>query len=392
MQDSSQSIPAKNARTVVNGTPGESGTPASRTINTSGPKRGTVPMTQPPKRTRRQVLAAGLSLGVAGLAGCGQSGSDPPATATPTSSPTPTATATETPTAADSSTETPTPAGVEVETLLTIPGERVPENLAVDADGNLYFGVTAGEVRRIDADRTGATGMAFEETDRLGTLPGAIGVELGPDGRIYVAVATEDERSGVWSLPPDGAGDAAQLVGIDGFPNDILFDADRDRLLVTESRNGTVYAVGTDGSLRTWLSDDRLDTASFGVNGITRGRERTVYVTVTRAPNGTGRLLEVPVSRDGTAGGPTTLFEGAPLRGADGVTARDGDIYVAVNSQNTVQRVSPDGTTATVASGDDGLVFPSDVLFGVGEMADRLFVCNFATQNPERGAVLRARL
>jgi hypothetical protein len=38
--------------------------------------------------------------------------------------------------------------------------------------------------------------------------------------------------------------------------------------------------------------------------------------------------------------------------------------------------------------GDDGFVFPSDVLFGSEEYADTLF-CSFANQSPEQGAILR---
>lgn len=42
--------------------------------------------------------------------------------------------------------------------LLAIPGERVPENLAFADDGDLYVGITAGEVRRLPADRTDERG------------------------------------------------------------------------------------------------------------------------------------------------------------------------------------------------------------------------------------------
>jgi len=344
--------------------------------------------------TRRRLLATGAAGALGSLAGCGQSDSSSTETDTtratdaPTETPTATSTSTEAPTATETATETPTD-GV-VETLLSIPGERVPENMAFDTEGNFYFGITAGEVRRLDADQTGATGLTLDETEQLATLPGAIGVETAPDGTVYVAVATQDDRSGIWTVSPDGG--ASQLVTISGFPNDILFDGDRDRLLVTESMNGLVYAVGTDGSRRTWVDDDRLDTESFGANGLTRDGQGDVYVAVTRAPDQTGRILQIPVATDGSAGAASLFFEGETVFGADGITARDDDIYVAANSQNRVLRVSPDGTTTTIATGDDGLVFPSDVLFGPGEMTEALFICNFANQSPDDGAILRTRL
>lgn len=301
--------------------------------------------------TRRGILAGGLGVTI-GLAGCAGSGS------------------------------TTAPAG-PVETVVSVPGDRVPENMAFDADGNLYFGITAGEVRRLPADRTGETGLTVEDTERVATLPGAIGVEVGPDGTVYVAVATGDDDAGVWAAPPDG--EASQLTAIGGFPNDLLFDADRDRLLVTESNGGVVYAVGTDGTRETWLDDDRLATEGFGANGIARAGD-TVFVAVTQAGED-GRLLEVPVGSDGGAGDPTTRIEGEAIVGADGIATRDGDVYVAANSQNRVVRVDAAGETETVADGDDGLMFPSDVLFAPD--SDALFVCNFANQSPEDGAILR---
>jgi len=274
-----------------------------------------------------------------------------------------------------------------VETVVSIPGERVPENMAFDTEGNFYFGITAGEVRRLGVDRTDETDLTIDDTDQVATLPGAIGVETSPGGTIYVAVASQDESAGVWMVPPDGT--ASQLAGISGFPNDILFDSDRDRMLVTESSGGVVYSIGTDGSQETWLDDDRLATESFGANGITRASDGTIYIAVTRAGE-MGRLIEVPVVQEGTAGEPTTLLESEAIFGADGITAHNGDIYVAANSQNRVVRVDSAGEPETIADGDDGLVFPSDVL--VRPDSEELFICNFANESPEDGAILRTQL
>lgn len=69
------------------------------------------------------------------------------------------------------------PAG-EVREVVSMPGDLVPENLAFDGDGDLYFGITAGQVRRLPADRTGETGLTLEDTRRVAALPGSvIGVE-----------------------------------------------------------------------------------------------------------------------------------------------------------------------------------------------------------------------
>jgi len=345
-------------------------------------------MTRRPTTRRRFLLSCSAIAGVS-LAGCtgGDDSAETDSTPTPTADDggaEPTAT-TNGATATD--TETATPGRAAVETLVSVGGDRVPENMAFGPDGDLYFGITAGELRRVPTAETGSTDRSLEDTEQIATLPGAIGVEAGPDGTVYVAVATQDDQAGVWEVPPDG--EATQLVAISGFPNDIHYDADRERLLVTESQNGVVYAVTTDGDRSTWLDDGRLDTESFGANGITRDADGDIYVAVTRAPEETGRLLRVPVESDGAAGEPSMFFEGGAIFGADGITSRDGDIYVAANSQNRVVRVTADGTTAVVATGDDGLVFPSDVLFGPGDRRESLFICNFANNSPEDGAILR---
>lgn len=336
-------------------------------------------MSELPSRPSRRQFVAGISvLSIASVAGC--SGSNSEGESTPTTTPTDASTATPTETTSERS----------VETLVSIPGDPVPENMAYGPDDALYFGITAGELRRVSSDQLGSTDLALSDTEQVATLPGAIGVETAPNGTAYVAVASQDDTAGVWSVATDGT--TEQLVNISGFPNDILFDADRDRMLVTESQGGIVYSVTTDGTRSTWLDDDRLSTESFGANGLTRTEDGTIYVAVTQAAGDIGRLLEVPVTSNGAAGDSTVFYEGEAILGADGITARGNDIYVAANSQNRVVSVSPDGSTSTVADGEDGLVFPSDVTFGTGQRSETLFICNFANQSPEDGAILRTEL
>ena len=313
----------------------------------------------PSPPSRRQFLASVGVLSVAGVAGC--SGSDPNSESTQSE---------ETPASTES-----TPAR-SVETLVSISGDPVPENLAYGPSDELYFGITVGELRRVSNDQLGATDMALADTEQVASLPGEIGVETAPDGTAYVAVASQDNAAGVWSATADGTTD--QLVNISAFPNNVLFDADRDRLLVTESQGGAVYAVTTDGTRSTWLDDARLSVEGFGANGLTRDMDGSLYVAVTQTAEETGQLLEVPVIGDGTAGEPTVFYEGEAILGADGITSRDGSICVAANSQNRVVQVGPDGSTTSIAHEEDGLVFPSDVTFGTVQQRETLFMCDFA--------------
>ena len=292
-----------------------------------------------------------------------------------------------------------------VETVVEIPGEeKVPENLAIDGDGSLYFGITAGEVWRLTAEQTQQTGLTLDDATRVATLPGsAAGVEIGADGTVYVA-SQADAGTGVWEVPPDG-GDPAFFAAISPtngnqvFPNGVLSDGDRDRLLVTESFSGRVYEVPLDATdpetaASVWLDADSLDTESFGANGLAFGPDGAVFVAVTRATNDAGedvgRLVRAPVADDGSATNAVPFLESPAIFGADGIATRNRAVYVAANSINEVVRVGPDQQTSTVASADDGLVFPSDVVFGTADSQQGdLFICNFANENPEEGAILR---
>lgn len=287
---------------------------------------------------------------------------------------------------------------VPVETVVEIPDERVPENLALDWDGTLYFGITAGEVWEVTNAQTRETGLTPDDLTRVAELPGSVvGVEVVPGGSIYVASSTGDEDTGVWEVPRDGHR-PYPLAAVSGFPNDVLYDPDFDRLLVTESTEGVVYEVSlseSDPSATVWVEDDELDTESFGANGLAFARDGSVLVAVTRATDdeGTdvGRLLRVDVEADGSAGEAETFLESPEIFGADGITTDGADAYVAANSQNRVVRVGPEGHVDVLADADDGLVFPSDVLFGTTpRQRSDLFVCNFANERPADGAILRA--
>lgn len=295
-----------------------------------------------------------------------------------------------------------------VETVVEIPSEeKVPENLAIDGDGTLYFGITAGEVWQLTADQTQRTGLTLDDCTQVATLPGsAIGVEVGPDGTVFVA-SQADAGTGVWHVPPDGS-DPALFASVPAsnqeqvFPNDILYDDEHQRLLVTESFGGLVYEVSLDATdpetaASVWLDVDALDTESFGANGLAFGPDGAVFVAVTRATTDAGedvgRLVRVPVADDGSTTDAAAYLESPAIFGADGITTRNGTVYVAANALNEVVRVTPDMGTATIASSDDGLAFPSDVVFGtVDQQQGDLFICNFANENPTEGAILRTSI
>ncbi|PSQ00643.1 hypothetical protein BRC94_05265 [Halobacteriales archaeon QS_5_70_17] len=268
--------------------------------------------------------------------------------------------------------------------------DPVPENLALDWNGDLYVGITGGSVRRLPADRTGETGLDVDRTEQVAEYPGGVAGVLVDDGVLYTAV--NGESGGVYALDlrADGAEPEALATLFpdgDGFVNDLY--ADGSRLLVTESLGGTVYEVPLNGfEPSVWADDDLLDTPSFGANGgdAVRGH---VFVTVTRVTDGKGRIVRFPVECDGGAGDPETYAEGPDVAGADGITSRGAGPYVALNAQNRVVRLV-DGKLRTVLAGGR-LSFPSEVVFDPTD-PETAFVCNFSNERPEQGGVLRGRI
>lgn len=279
------------------------------------------------------------------------------------------------------------------ERLLTVSGQRVPENIAVDADGNLYIGLTAGAVYRLPAERTGETDLTLADAERLARYPGGVaGVET-VDGLVYAAVtAGPNPSTGIHAVRP-GRGSRTQVVEMPlagyGFLNDMAHDGENDRLLVSESFGGNLYEVSlSNPRFRRWTGSDLLDTASFGANGLAI-LDGDCYVSVTRAEGG-GRIVRIPVDSDGNAGEAETLVEGQSVAGADGLTAHDGALYPALNAQNRIARVTTDGSVSTVVEGSP-LSFPSEAVFDP-TTEGRMFVCNFSNSAPEQGGVLRLDL
>lgn len=265
-------------------------------------------------------------------------------------------------------------------------GRPVPENIAFDASGDLYVGITGGSVRRLPADRTDEAGLGLDATIEVATYPGGVAGVTISDGTLYTAV--NGSSGSVYEYDLDDDQTPAELGTVlpdgNGFVNDLFVDG--DRLLVTESFGGAVYEVALgDGTTERWVQDDLLDTSSFGANGITR-IDDMVYVAVTRAGD-VGRIVAVPVAADGSAGTPDTYVEDQALFGADGLTARGPQLYVAVNAANRITRVTPSGRLRTVVE-EGPLSFPSEAVVDPTTPGN-LFICNFSPSDGSAAGVLR---
>jgi sugar lactone lactonase YvrE len=261
------------------------------------------------------------------------------------------------------------------------------EGLAVDDNGDLYISLAPlGKIVRV---RDGETTTEDVGTVTIGAQDfGTLGVAL--DGDDVLTAVQSTTAGGIWRIPKAG-GEAERIPGTEeiGFANDVDVDED-GTIWVASSVEGTDEAGANLGAV--WrIADDTVDRwlvdpivggtgesplpAPIGANGITV-RDGTVYVSVTEK----GQIVAIPIGADGAAGTPTVWAEGPELGGADGITFDDaGNLYVASIGQSQIVRVDKDDKALTIIAADeDGLDYPSTVKFGAGQYEGDLLALNFA--------------
>jgi sugar lactone lactonase YvrE len=263
-----------------------------------------------------------------------------------------------------------------------------PEGIAADKTGDLYVSMfLLDQVRRVDP--TGAQTVFTQLVQ--GAAPA--GLKLDASGTLYVAASgfnlaaghTDPTTRGVYRVGRDGS--AAPIPGTEAilFPNDLTFDK-RGNLYVTDAAGGAVWRIGRNGSVELWTDHPLLQGTGnlglgfpYGANGIAFSHGRVIVANTER-----GMLVAIPIKSTGDAGEPTVLAESPALRGVDGI-ALDvrGDVYAAVNGQNTLVAARIDGSIDVLATAADGLDQPSTVAFGTGTRDHHtLFFVNFAVFSP----------
>jgi sugar lactone lactonase YvrE len=264
---------------------------------------------------------------------------------------------------------------VELQTVVTFDAHahEYPEGVAIDASGNVYVSLSSiGEIRRIATDGTQTT---------LGQIHVAggytLGIALGPDRTIYIAVpATPAKDLGLWAIASDGTMTRLSALDPKGFPNDVVVDAEGNAF-VSDSSLGAIWRVTSDGGTSIWIQHPLLEgdrTAfGFGANGLEL-RDGALFVNNTSK----GSIVRIPIRRNGTAGRPMVFFQDPALVGADGLAFDSvGNAYITTDGlQNTLVRVSAEGTVQILASAEDGLDYPASVAFGTGVDTSTLFIAN----------------
>lgn len=267
---------------------------------------------------------------------------------------------------------------------------ELPEGLVLTRDAAYVGFAPTSKLMRVDV----STGKATQHAQLPAPVAGKgflTGLAESPAGDLYAGLASfvPEVQAGIYRVSKQ-TGEVA-LFAADAalpFPNGLAFDPN-GALFATDSGTGSVFRIDTSGHAERWASDQALlgdakacngagPGFAIGANGIVVEPDAVYVVNLDQAT-----LLRIPRTKDG-ASGPAAVVAGPDceaLGGADGLArAPDGSFVVAVNRQNKLVSVSPNGNVRTLARGE-----PFDFPASVAYRGDTLYATNFAFHNANAG-------
>jgi hypothetical protein len=244
-------------------------------------------------------------------------------------------------------------------------GQR-PENIALEPHGAVDLTMSAArQVVRVYADGTRqvlatlpAPADGGVHTPALG-FPLVTGLVRTHDGTLYFLYATgTSDLTGLWRLAPGGTAERITALPANGLPNGLGLDSATGDLYATDSILGTIWRMPIGGGAATaWATGPDLASDGFlGANGLKVHRGA---VWVSNLDQGT--VLRIPIRHDGSAGAPQIKATG--LAGIDDFdfTGHGDQIVAAIDPQNEVALIQPDGSHTIVLTGKDGLEGPTSI-------------------------------
>jgi sugar lactone lactonase YvrE len=276
--------------------------------------------------------------------------------------------------------------------LAQLPAGDAAYGLAVDEDGQIYVGDTAGS-------RTGTIYVyspSGELRDVLTVSAGAAGLVslrgLAFDklGNLYVADSAtgQPERGRIVKIGPRGR----QSVFASGLtsPGGLAFDRS-GILYVTDGLNGSVVWIGPDGASAPFIEDERLRPhgRAVGASGLAFAPGDSALYISNVADD---RLLKLNVNNDGSAGRLSVLVDSASLRaqgrgshllnGVDGLAVDGhGNLLVAASLADEVEVISPEGRLIARLLADSRGSFASPTGIALSPSGRTVYVANLALDN-----------
>ncbi|KAF7970901.1 hypothetical protein HWV62_22662 [Athelia sp. TMB] len=232
------------------------------------------------------------------------------------------------------------------------------ENMAVRSNGQLLVTlVDVPELWQIDP-------FGSHESQLLLKLPvagGLLGIaEIQPD--IFAVVAGSSLLPGffsIWKIDLQAA--SPTYTKVTNIPPAIMLNGattlNENAILVADSSAGVVYRVDTlSGNYSVVLDDPTMKAAAgsilhLGINGL-HVRDNYLYYTSSTQ----GIFVRIPINDDGTAAGAAEIIA---HNGLDDDFTFDsaGNAYVATNSDNTVQKITPAGEVTVIAGSANSPTF-----------------------------------
>ena len=253
------------------------------------------------------------------------------------------------------------------------------EGMTVDRVGGIYVSVSPlGDLWRIPPGSTQPEPFGHVDGIEPGDF-GMLGLAVDVFGNVYAAVQSANpDAVGVWRFDR-GTGNATRLPGSESIaiPNGLAFDKQMN-LYVTDSFTGAIWRIPWGGSAQVWLQDPAL--TGDGSLGLFLGANGIAYRNGLFTVTNTERRSVVQIPKIGGQPGPISVLTNLPPGDNPDGVAMDvhGDAFIAMNLQNAIGEVHPDGSLDVVASGDP-LDFPSSIAFGTARGGrTKLYGVNFS--------------
>ena len=255
------------------------------------------------------------------------------------------------------------PAPGPVEVVVPKRADDYTEGLAFSRQGDMVVGyLLSGDILRVPRHGD-PTILASLHLAGEGFM---IGLAVDDDDNVYAALwaFADPELNGLWKVTPEGEVSRFSRFPLGTIPNFIVFD-DRGHLLVTDS-TGAVWFVPRDGGdAQLWVADDLLvapPPGFFGANGAVL-IDGALFVVVSDA----GRVVEIPIEDDGSAGTPSLWLQDPALIGADGVTADvRGNLYVVNAYESRILRIDHRTAIEVLVTFAETLPFAVNIELGKG--------------------------